>query len=162
MGDRRDPFEDFVRPDFIPPGLRRREFTAEELRPKWENHRGAELDGCRNSHEERPKTDGILPRSSRRIPACRWRPLTDATRRRLESKEYSERVNSYLDERERRKNPKPHFAGLILHPDDRPSSLGVKGKELVKRVGRDHVHLFLAYAKRAAQSTAQCCVERIA
>src|SRR5438046_1174944 len=34
MGDRRDPFEDFVRPDFLPPGLRRREFTAEELRPK--------------------------------------------------------------------------------------------------------------------------------
>jgi len=143
MRDREDPFEGFLTLDRHDP-----EFTAERLKQKWDG-----LD-----------TDHRLPRSSKSILAQRWARLTEATRERVTSKGYEERVDRFLKARKDRRSPPPHFVGLILSPNDQSRSLRhvEKRKELADQVGRDHVHLFLAYAKRVTELRAQCCVEHIA
>lgn len=109
---------------------------------------GAPLEGCH---------PGVVPYSRHRTPVQRWPSLyLDKVVRDLDSVAYEERVNAYLDTRERQGNPRPHLVGLIAAQDGTVPSLSASGRRhaaaLQKSSGADRVRLVIVFGKRDGQA----------
>lgn len=141
-GDKKDPFEDFVQYA----EKSHDETTAKNLIEKWEKQyksekaRGKRLE-AREGHQ------GILPRSSHAGPLRRWPLLALSISTRIRGGNYARKVRRWLDARDRRGNPQPHYVGLVVSVDENPPELSARGlkskDDMQMRVGREQVHLFI-------------------
>ncbi len=89
---------------------------------------------------------GVVPYSSKRVVVWRWRELyRQQIAPRITGREYEDEVQRALSQRSRRRNPRPHYIGLITLPPGtgpRLSSVGARNYHtLLKKVHRDRVHL---------------------
>lgn len=142
-GDKKDPFEDFV--DYAEKS--HDEITAKNLRGKWEEQyvwekaRGYCIEVLKGKQ-------GIVPRSSHAGPLHRWPLLASSISTRIRGGNYPRKVRRWLNARERRGNPQPHYVGLVVPIDKDPpevSSPGLESRALLQaQVGDERVHLFVA------------------
>lgn len=141
-GNRKDPFEDFV----LYEEECHDEAKAKGLREKWERLYKSEMSRttCLEVLKRKP---GIVPRSSHAAPLNRWEHLAPLIDGQIRGDNYPRNVRSWLDEREKRGNPPPHYVGLVVSIGNNPpelSALGLKSlAKLQRRPGREQIHLFI-------------------
>ncbi len=145
-----DPFEDFI--SFH--NLNRPELSSQDLLKRWKKHYRAETDPrFPNCWEERPsrQTKGLVPRSNHRKHIRRWKHLAALINKNVSSPEYKESVKRNLALRDKRDNPPPYYAGLIIKSNQKSAILSQKGYQaffdLRETAGTDHVNLYIAQAE---------------
>ena len=139
-----DPFQDFADEGFLTSSW----FDSERLRERWNDLLLAERDWLAKGAQCTPTTraPGVVPYSSHRASVARWRGMFDtAIRPVVESDAYEDAVKAGLARRCERRNPQPHFIGLLTICTPAMCGLSRDGvthyQQLVSMVGHPHVHL---------------------
>ncbi len=142
-----DPFEDFI--DYHKP--ERTEWLAENLLKKWQRHYKGEISFRDTFIERGSSTDGILPRSNKRVPIRRWPQLAARIDARIRAPSYRTRISRFLSTRRKRDNPRPHYCGLVVALDSRRPFLSDRGRRSMQKIWEiadgNHVHLFVSRAR---------------
>jgi hypothetical protein len=141
-----DPFEDFV--GYRPPA---RNFDAGPLQEHWlglyrrELLSRAQIAPMPDSQIAKRTFPGVVPYSVHRLVLRRWATADSRISRRILSGRYERRVLLFLKMRRKRRNPPPHYVGLVTVTHDSQPRLSAKGREhyrlLVRHKGRRNVHL---------------------
>lgn len=174
-----DPFIDFRS---FQTNLRRS--TAEfiqcgSLRPRWDRLYRCEVkfgsaDGKSIWWEDRSKKSSVLPNSHKRGALKRWQELAKefiGPRILPETGSYSRTIGNFLNRRQQRSNPPPHYCGLLLDPNlndgwQREEIAGLFERhktvhQLAKKAGANHVHLFFSKATKLDSQHVAVSVEPI-